>query len=105
MHDTPQHHSSTVTSTSTSTFTPSSAPGQGRGAAPHDRVRRELRFWAYLAVAALSAILVPVVVVVAVHLTDEGGLARAFTAWLIAMLGGLAVYAAAAAPHAAHRIR
>lgn len=59
----------------------------------------------YLAVAIVSAALVPVVVVSAAHVTDDGGIARAFVAWLIAMLSGLAVYTAAAASHAQEGFR
>lgn len=106
MQDTPRHHASLTTSTAAShTIRPTLAfiPRRARSA-PQDRVRRELRFWAYLGVSALCAILIPVVVVVATHLTDDG-LSRALLAWLIAMFMGLAVYTAAAATHVAHRIQ
>ena len=99
----PAHDPSCARSTLTP-LTPALAPGRARGSAPRGRVRRELRFWAYLGLSALCAILVPVVVVVAVHLTDDG-FSRALIAWLIAMLMGLAVYAAAAVTQAVHRIR
>ena len=70
----------------------------------HD-ITRELVSRVYLAVAIVSAALVPVVVVSAAHLTDDGGIARALVAWLIAMLSGLAVYTAAAATHAQEGFR
>lgn len=102
MHDTPQRHSFTATAASTSTFISVSAPDQSRRTAPHDRARRALRFHACLGLAALFAILVPLVVVAAIHLTDDG-LTRALLAWLIAMLSGLSVYACAAATETGHR--
>lgn len=105
MHDTPQHGSFTATpSTSTLISASASASDQGHRSVPHDRMRRALKFHAYLGLAALFAILVPLAVVAATHLTVDG-LARAFIAWLIAILSGLSVYASAAATQFGHGTR
>jgi hypothetical protein len=66
---------------------------------------RRLRLRADLTIAVLSAILLPLMVVAAVRLTEEGGLARVLIAVLIAALGACAVYGSATAIQAAHRNR
>lgn len=67
-------------------------------------VRRELRFCAHLAVAALCAILVPLTAGAMQNLTEGGALSRVLTASLIVTLTGMAGYASAAATRAARRI-
>lgn len=98
---TSQHPSPPVPRASTSTAPESR--GNSRATSRRDGVRGRLRCRADLVVAALSAALLPLVVVVAVRLTDEGGLARILIAVLLAALGASTVYAAAGATQAAQR--
>lgn len=101
MHDTPQPHPTTTLS---HTFPTSTATSRAAANAARVRLRRELRFWVYLAVAGSCALLIPLAAFVATSHTDEAP-ARAAVACLIAVFMGLAVHFSAAATDAAHRLR
>lgn len=99
MHDTPH-----TTTTRSHPFPMSKASSPTPANAPRGRSRRELRFWAYLAIAGSCSLLIPLVAFVATPHTDEGP-SRALLACLIALFMGLAVYFSAAATDTAHQLR
>ena len=96
MSGTPLHRASVTASMlipHDTTGTP--APAQPEMPARRARDRRQIRLRNHLLLSATCAILIPLVVALVARFTEDGP-ARMLLTWLIALLMGVAVYAAAA---------
>ena len=98
MSGTPLHRASVTASLLIPDGTGRPAPEQP-GPARRARDRRQIRLRNHLLLSATCAILIPLVVAVVAQFTEDGP-ARMLLTWLIALLMGVAVYAAAAAASA-----